>query len=76
MFEAIVWMVASIGIQLYLFVLVVMTITSVHFDDRKGYRLCKVRYEECGNLENGENECDQPEELEWKDGREKKVSHS
>jgi hypothetical protein len=53
-----------------------MTITSVHFDDRKGYRLCKVRYEECGNLENGENECDQPEELEWKDGREKKVSHS
>lgn len=74
MFEAGVWMEASVGIQLYLFILIVGTITSVHLET-KSSRLSNSKDEECGILRTVENECDQPKELEWKDGREK-VSHS
>ena len=71
-------MVGGIGIQFYLFVLV-MTTTPVHFD-RKAIDYVKSKrrrmyIESVGRDRNVENECDQPEELEWKDGREK-VSHS
>ena len=37
--EAVVLLVASIGIQLYLFVLIVVTITSVHFNGTSGKKL-------------------------------------
>lgn len=73
MFEAVVWMEASIGIQLYLFVLVVMTITSVHFDDPgKGYRLCKDN-EECGILKTLKTSVISPKS--WNGRMEEKRSH-
>lgn len=45
MFEAVVLVVASIGIQLYLFVLIIMTKTSVHIDGGKVIDYVKVKYD-------------------------------